>query len=94
MSNKINELRALCAQKLAEYVEQRGAAIWEHRTRGLQHIQRTLRYEVFQGAEVPCELWDSRRTSARAAIDHIVPRNHGVQMTKATSRRCVTRAMP
>jgi len=72
-----NELRALCAQKLAEYVEQRGAAIWEHRTRGLSDISGTLRYEVFKAAKFRCELCGISADERALQIDHIVPRNHG-----------------
>jgi len=72
-----SELRALCDRKLADYVEQRGAAIWEHRTRGLSDISGTVRYEVLKAAKFRCELCGISADERALQVDHIVPRNHG-----------------
>lgn len=72
-----SELEALCTQKLVEYVERRGAAIWEHRTRALSDISGTVRYEVLKAAKFRCELCGVSADERALQVDHIVPRNHG-----------------
>jgi hypothetical protein len=72
-----SEILQVCEQKLAAYVEARGAAIWEHRTRGLSEISGTVRYEVLKAAKFRCELCGVSAEERALQIDHIVPRNHG-----------------
>jgi ATP adenylyltransferase len=71
------EILQICERKLADYVEARGAAIWEHRTRGLSEISGTVRYEVFKAAKCRCELCGVSADERALQVDHIVPRNHG-----------------
>jgi diadenosine tetraphosphate (Ap4A) HIT family hydrolase len=71
------EIVQICEQKLADYVEQRGSAIWEHRTRGLSEISGTVRYEVLKAAKFRCELCGVSAEERALQVDHIVPRNHG-----------------
>lgn len=71
------ELVSLCDSKLAQYVEQRGEAIWEHRTRRLNELSGTIRYEVLKAAKFHCELCGISAEERALEVDHIVPRNHG-----------------
>jgi ATP adenylyltransferase len=75
--NEAAEILQICEQKLADYVEARGAAIWEHRTRGLNEISGTVRYEVLKAARFRCELCGVSAEERALQVDHIVPRNHG-----------------
>jgi diadenosine tetraphosphate (Ap4A) HIT family hydrolase/5-methylcytosine-specific restriction endonuclease McrA len=72
-----SEILQICEHKLADYVKQRGSAIWEHRTRGLSEISGSVRYEVLKAAKFRCELCGVSAEERALQVDHIVPRNHG-----------------
>jgi ATP adenylyltransferase len=55
-ADQVDQLRAACDKKLAEYVARRGDAIWEHRRRSAGYVSGTLRYEVLKNAKFRCEL--------------------------------------
>ena len=74
---EVSELRAVCGRKLAEYVEKRGRAIWEHRRRSAKYISGSLRYEVLKGAKFRCELCGVSADERALEVDHIVPRSKG-----------------
>jgi hypothetical protein len=76
-SEQIRDLQTLCDSKLAQYVERRGRAIWEHRMRDLSEISGTLRYEVLKAARFRCELCGISAEERALQVDHIIPRNHG-----------------
>ena len=69
-------LVALCDQKIAEYTEKRGSAIWQHRTKSAGYVSGTLRYEVLKRAKFRCELCGVSADEKALEVDHIVPRNH------------------
>ena len=55
-AEQVQELKAICDRKLAEYIARGGEAIWEHRRRSAGYVSGTLRYEVLKNAKVRCEL--------------------------------------
>jgi ATP adenylyltransferase len=76
-AEQLGELRSLCQSKLADYIERRGEAIWQHRGRGLSEISGTVRYEVLKAARFRCELCGVSAEERALQVDHIIPRNHG-----------------
>lgn len=74
---EVEELVALCDRLIAAYEERRGAAMWEHRRRGIRALSGTLRYEVLKRARGRCELCGVSSEVKALEADHILPRNHG-----------------
>lgn len=75
--NEINELTNACSSRLSDYVEQRGEAIFNHRTKSSGYISGTIRYEVLKNAKFHCELCGISADKKALEVDHIVPRNNG-----------------
>jgi ATP adenylyltransferase len=73
---QVQRLKAACEKRLAEYVERRGQAIWDHR-RASPLVSGTLRYEVLKEAGHRCELCGIPNDVRTLQVDHITPRNHG-----------------
>lgn len=69
-------LLALCEQKISEYTDKRGKAIWQHRTKSAGYVSGTLRYEILKRAKFRCELCGISADEKALEVDHIVPRNH------------------
>ena len=76
-SAEIDALKALCRQKLDEFMEKRGDRIWEHRTKSAGYISGTIRYEVLKRAKFRCELCGTPADQKALEVDHIIPRNRG-----------------
>jgi diadenosine tetraphosphate (Ap4A) HIT family hydrolase/5-methylcytosine-specific restriction endonuclease McrA len=74
---QIEQLKAACDRKLAEYVEKRGDAIWEHRRQSGGYISGTIRYDVLKSAKFRCELCGVSADERALEVDHITPRNRG-----------------
>ena len=74
---EIDKLTALCKQKLSEYVEKRGRAIWTHRIKSSGYISGTTKYEVLRRAKFHCELCGVSADNRALEVDHIIPRNRG-----------------
>lgn len=70
------ELIDLCDEKIDQYTEKRGKAIWEHRTKSAGYVSGTLRYEVLKRAKFRCELCGVSAEKKALEVDHILPRNH------------------
>lgn len=68
------QLTALCNEKVAAYLERRGAALWDHRRKSTGYISGTLRYEVFKRAGFHCELCGTPADETALQVDHIIPR--------------------
>ena len=75
----VQQLKDACDRKLAEYVDRRGDAIWEHRRRSTGYVSGTLRYEVLKSAKFRCELCGVPADERALEVDHITPRNRGGQ---------------
>ena len=76
-ANEINELIALCEQKIQEYEKKRDGAHWEHRKRGRRIISGTVRYEVLKRANGRCELCGISHELKSLEVDHITPKSLG-----------------
>ena len=76
-AEQVQELKAICDRKLAEYIARRGEAIWEHRRRSTDYISGTLRYEVLKNAKFRCELCGVPADERALEVDHITPRIKG-----------------
>ncbi len=75
--DQVQQLRAACDKRLAEYIARRGEAIWEHRSRSAGYISGTLRYDVLKDAKFHCELCGISAEERALEVDHITPRSRG-----------------
>jgi ATP adenylyltransferase len=75
--DEVLELDNLCREKLAEYLERRGVAIWQHRRKSTGYISGTDKYEVLKRAKFHCELCGVAADLKALEVDHIIPRNQG-----------------
>lgn len=66
-----------CEAKLADYLEQRGLAPWQHRKRSRGYIPGSLRYDIIRRAKGRCEACGCSVEDRALEVDHIVPRNKG-----------------
>jgi ATP adenylyltransferase len=76
-AGEVEMLIGLCRQRLGQYVERRGEAIWQHRSRTSGYISGSLRYEVLKAAQGRCELCGVPAEERFLEVDHIVPRSRG-----------------
>ena len=74
---EMNNLAAMCEEKIQTYVVQRGDAIWQHRRRSSGVIPGSARYDVLKRSKYRCELCGISAEEKALEVDHIVPRNHG-----------------
>lgn len=74
---QIKELINICNRKLEEYIDKRGRAIWEHRSKSRSPISGSIKYEVLKRAHFRCELCGCMDSEKALEVDHIVPKNHG-----------------
>jgi ATP adenylyltransferase len=74
---QVNHLVALCEQRLDDFVQKRGLAIWQHRRLSAGYISGTLRYEVLKRSGFHCDLCGISADIKALEVDHIVPRNQG-----------------
>jgi ATP adenylyltransferase len=70
-AEQVQELKAICERKLAEYIARRGEAIWEHPRRTAGYVSGTLRYEVLKNAMLRCELCGVSTEERTLEVDHI-----------------------
>ena len=70
-------LISLCDEKIREYLDKRGTAIWTHRRKSAGYVPGTARYEVLKRAKYRCELCGTSADEKALEVDHILPRNHG-----------------
>ena len=76
-SEQIKSLISLCQEKLNEYMEKRGRAIWQHRRLSIRDLSGTVKYEVLKRAKLRCELCGISNQVRALEVDHILPRKHG-----------------
>jgi hypothetical protein len=67
----------ICDQALADYMQKRGARIWEHRSEGLGRVPGRERYETLKRPGFRCELCGIPAEERALDVDHILPRKHG-----------------
>jgi ATP adenylyltransferase len=70
-------LMRVCDQALADYMQKRGARIWEHRNEGLGRVPGKERYDTLKRAGFRCELCGVPADERAIDVDHILPRKHG-----------------
>jgi ATP adenylyltransferase len=75
--DQVSDLIALCNQKLNEFLDKRGKAIFDHRRKSTGHISGTIKYEVLKRAKFRCELCGISADEKALEVDHIIPRNKG-----------------
>src|SRR4030095_12015510 len=76
-AEQVQELKAICDRKLADYIARRGEAIWKHRRQSAGYGSGTLRYEVLKNAKFRCELCGVPADERALEVDHIMPRIKG-----------------
>ncbi|MBV7377295.1 HIT domain-containing protein [Maritimibacter dapengensis] len=70
-------LSALCDQKVAQFLKQRGAVLYDHRRPSDGYVPGSIRYTVLKRAKYRCELCGAHEDQAALHIDHIIPRAKG-----------------
>lgn len=73
----VEQLIVLCDEKIEEYVEKRGVAIFAHRSMAPGYVPGSIRYEVLRRAGGRCELCGTPHHERALEVDHIVPRKQG-----------------
>jgi len=74
---QVNELLYLCEQRVRDFEQQRGDAVWKHRRRGHRPISGSVRYEVLRRAKFKCELCGISADEKNIEVDHIFPKSFG-----------------
>ena len=74
---EVHELLDLCCQKIKEYEERRGGAIWAHRKQLGRIVSGSDRYEVLKAAKFRCVLCGVSAEDKAIEVDHIIPKNLG-----------------
>ena len=75
--DEVVDLISLCDKKLAEFIEKRGAKIFEHRRKNRKAVPGSIRYEVLKRAMGRCELCGISMEEKALEVDHITPKNKG-----------------
>ncbi len=74
---EVRDLFDLCRQKIKEYEERRGEAMWAYRKRLGRIVSGTDRYEVLKDAKFRCVLCGVSAEEKALEVDHIIPQNLG-----------------
>jgi len=69
------KLIKLCQNKIDGYMDKRGDAIWEHRSKNRKSVSGSIRYKVLKRAKGRCELCGISKEIKALEVDHIVPKN-------------------
>ena len=75
--DQIIELINICNSKLEQYIDKRGQAIWQHRSKSREPISGSIKYQVLKRASYRCELCGCMDSEKALEVDHIVPKNIG-----------------
>lgn len=70
------KVRAVCDQRLAEYLSRRGMALWNYRLLA-DPVPDNLRYRVLAASGGRCTLCGITKEERPLDVDHIVPRSRG-----------------
>ncbi len=70
-------LRALCEQKMQEYIRKRGMAIWDYRLGETDPVPDSLYYQVLKESGGRCALCGATKKERPLHVDHIKPRSRG-----------------
>jgi diadenosine tetraphosphate (Ap4A) HIT family hydrolase len=69
--------RALCEERLGEYLERRGMGVWDYRLIDDSAVPYDLRYQVLAESERRCALCGATERERPLDVDHILPRSRG-----------------
>lgn len=69
------QLKALCDQKIQEFLEKRGLATWNYRLLEMDPVPDTIRFDVLRRAGGKCELCGCSSKERPLHVDHIIPRS-------------------
>ena len=69
-------LRAMCEQKIGEFLSSRGLSTWDYSLLSFDPVGESLRYEILTRDRV-CQLCGATKEQERLEVDHIVPRSKG-----------------
>jgi hypothetical protein len=72
---QVSALRALCEQRIGEFLESRGVSPWDCRLLEVDPVPTSTRYEVLKRAGGRCQLCHTNERPLH--VDHIVPRSKG-----------------
>jgi ATP adenylyltransferase len=75
-SLQVEKLRALCEDKLTEYLE-KNTDPWSHRRKSRRAVPGTVKYEVLKRAKYRCELCGISAEHKALEVDHITPKEWG-----------------
>src|SRR5262245_652549 len=70
------KVSVLCEQKLQDFVQKRGLAIWDYRLLD-DPVPDSLRYQVLRASGGKCALCGISRDERPIDVDHIIPRSRG-----------------
>ena len=76
-SGEIEELKQLCEEKIAAYIEKRKVDIWDHRRNTRRPVPGSVRYQVLVNAHHRCELCGVDASLRALEVDHIIPKSLG-----------------
>ncbi len=71
------QVRALCEQKLQEYVQKKGLGIWDYRLLETDPVPDSSRFIVLKESGGKCALCGCTKDDRPLEVDHIIPRNRG-----------------
>jgi len=69
------QLKALCDQKIQEFLEKRGLATWDYSLMETDPVPDTVRFDVLRRAGGRCELCGVSSKERPLHVDHIIPRS-------------------
>ena len=70
-------LRQMCEQKMQEYIQNRGMAIWDYRLGERDPVPDSLYYRVLKDSGGRCALCGATKKEQPLHVDHILPRSRG-----------------
>jgi diadenosine tetraphosphate (Ap4A) HIT family hydrolase len=70
-------IRMLCEQRLQEYIQKRGLAIWDYRMLDTVAVSDDLRFQVLKRSDGRCALCGATKNERPLDVDHIIPRSRG-----------------
>jgi ATP adenylyltransferase len=75
--DQVDELVALCKQRIDQFEAARGDKVWAHRRRGHRPVPGSVRYKVLSSAKFRCELCGVSADEKNLEVDHIFPKSLG-----------------
>jgi ATP adenylyltransferase len=75
--DQVDELVALCKQRIEQFEAARGGKVWAHRRRGHRPVPGSVRYKVLSAAKFRCELCGVSADEKNLEVDHIFPKSLG-----------------